>query len=38
MFKSKKNDVDKKLKILSYVAIILRIISSVVSIIKNLTD
>lgn len=38
MFKSKKNDADKTLKILSYVATILRIIASVISIIKNLTD
>ncbi len=38
MSKKKKSDADKSLKILAYIATILRIIAALVSIIKNLTD
>lgn len=38
MSKKEKNDVDKTLKTLTYIAVVLRIIAALVSIIKDLTD
>ena len=38
MSKQKKSDADKTLKTLTYIAIILRIIAALVSIIRDLTD
>ncbi len=38
MSKKNKNNVDKPLKVLAYIATILKIVAALVSIIKNLTD
>ncbi len=38
MSKQKKSDADRPLKVLAYIAVILRIIAAPVSIIKDLTD
>ncbi len=38
MSRKKKNDADKNLKVLVYIATILRIIAALVNIIKNLTN
>ena len=38
MSNKKKSDADRHLKVLAYIAVILRIIAALVSIIKDLTD